>query len=45
MMELGIEDEEDSDNELVSDMKTYKAREWDKFTDAHDKGEGNRGNK
>lgn len=40
---MGILDEEDSDNELVADIKTYKAREWDKFTDVTDKGDGNRG--
>jgi hypothetical protein len=42
---MGIDDEEDSENEMVSDMKTYKARQWDEFTYNNDKGEGNRGNK
>lgn len=39
---MGIEDEEDSDNEMVSDMKTYKARNWDNFKDENEKGGGNR---
>jgi len=38
---MGIDDPEDSDNELVSEIKTYKARKWDKFTDENAKGEGN----
>ena len=38
---MGIEDEEDSDNEMVSEMKTYKARNWDNYKDAHNKGDGN----
>ena len=38
---LGIEDEDDSDNELVSDNKTFKARDWDAYKDAHNKGDGN----
>jgi len=30
---------EDSDDEQVADMKTYKAREWDDWKDQHKKGE------
>ncbi|KAA8499236.1 Type 2A phosphatase-associated protein 42 [Porphyridium purpureum] len=33
--------DDDSDNEEVSDRKTYEAREWDKFTDSVNKGSGN----
>lgn len=33
---------EDSDDEKVADMKTYKAREWDDWKDQNRKGEGNR---
>jgi hypothetical protein len=31
----------DSDDEREIDRKTYKAREWDKFTDDNAKGSGN----
>jgi immunoglobulin-binding protein 1 len=33
---------EDSDDEKVADEKTYKAREWDDWKDAHEKGAGNK---
>ena len=35
-------EDEDSDNEEVSDKKTYKARDWDDWKDDHPKGSGNR---
>jgi immunoglobulin-binding protein 1 len=38
---LGIKDESDSDNELVSEQKTYKDRNWDDWKDLNDKGQGN----
>ena len=33
---------DDSDDEEVADMKTYKAREWDDWKDLNEKGSGNR---
>lgn len=42
---IGVDDPEDIDNPIVSEMKTYKARAWDAFKDENEKGEGNRGNK
>lgn len=38
----GIEDSEDSENEVVSEAKTYKDRKWDDWKDANEKGSGNR---
>lgn len=38
---LGVEDEDDSDNEIVGDVKTYKARDWDAYKDMNNKGDGN----
>ena len=32
---------EDEDDEAYNDKETYKAREWDDFTDSHAKGSGN----
>lgn len=32
----------DSENEEVSDKKTYKAREWDDWKDLNEKGSGNK---
>lgn len=39
---FGIEDSEDSENEMVSEAKTYKARNWDDWKDENEKGSGNR---
>jgi immunoglobulin-binding protein 1 len=39
---LGIENSDDSDNEIVGDAKRYKAREWDDWKDENEKGSGNR---
>jgi hypothetical protein len=33
---------DDSDDEEVADMKTYKAREWDDWKDLNEKGSGNK---
>lgn len=33
----------DDNDEQAIDAATYKAREWDKFTDDNEKGAGNRG--
>ena len=33
---------EDSDDEIVADEKTYKAREWDDWKDLNEKGSGNK---
>ncbi|SSD58359.1 related to Type 2A phosphatase-associated protein 42 [Saccharomycodes ludwigii] len=35
------EDEQNEDNENWADRQTYKAREWDNFTESHAKGSGN----
>lgn len=42
---IGVDDPEDIDNPIVSEMKTYKARAWDAFKDENEKGAGNKGNK
>lgn len=42
---IGVDDPEDVDNMIVSEMKTYKARAWDAFKDENEKGAGNRANK
>jgi hypothetical protein len=42
---MGVDDAEDIDNPIVSEMKTYKARAWDAFKDENEKGAGNKGNK
>ena len=39
---LGIKNPDDSDEELVSEMQTYKDREWDDWKDMNEKGGGNR---
>lgn len=39
---LGIENSDDSDNELVGDAKRYKERDWDDWKDVNEKGAGNR---
>jgi hypothetical protein len=41
---IGVDDPEDIDNPIVSEMKTYKARAWDAFKDENEKGGGNKGN-
>lgn len=41
----GIVDSSDSENEHVSDAKTYKNRNWDDYKDANEKGSGNRAGK
>lgn len=43
--QFGIEDSSDSENEMVSDAKTYKARHWDNWKDENEKGSGNRNGK
>lgn len=35
------EHKEDEDNERWQDEQTYKAREWDEFTEANPRGSGN----
>ena len=35
-------DDSNSDDEAISDKKTYKAREWDDWKDLNDKGSGNK---
>ena len=42
---IGVNDIEDIDNPIVSEMKTYKARAWDTFKDENEKGAGNKGYK
>ncbi|KAJ3367779.1 hypothetical protein GGF31_007126 [Allomyces arbusculus] len=37
------DDDEDSDRDEVADRKTFKARNWDAFTDDNPRGWGNRG--
>ena len=39
---FGIEDSSDSENEIVSEAKTYRDRQWDDWKDEHEKGSGNR---
>ncbi len=41
LKKLGIEDEDDSENEMVSEAKTYKDRRWDNWKDENEKGSGN----
>jgi immunoglobulin-binding protein 1 len=38
----GIENSDDSENEMVADAKRYKEREWDDWKDENEKGAGNR---
>ena len=45
MRRIGVNDVEDIDNPIVSEMKTYKARAWDTFKDENEKGAGNKGYK
>ena len=40
---MGIEDMEDKDNIIVSDLNTYKDRDWDNWKDENEKGGGNKG--
>ena len=42
---IGVDDPENIDNPIVSEMKTYKARAWDAFKDENEKGAGNKGNR
>ena len=42
MDKLGVKDPEDSDEEIVSEIKTYKDRAWDDWKDENEKGGGNR---
>jgi len=37
----GPEQSSDEDDEEKNDMETYKARQWDEFTESHAKGSGN----
>ena len=45
LAKLGIEDSEDSENEIVADVKRLKERNWDDWKDENEKGAGNRGNR
>lgn len=43
MDKLGVKNPDDSDEDIVSEMKTYKDRAWDDWKDENEKGAGNRG--
>ena len=45
MKQLGIKDPENSDEEIVNEIKTYKERAWDDWKDENEKGAGNRAGK
>jgi immunoglobulin-binding protein 1 len=42
LAKLGIENSDDSENEIVCDAKRYKERAWDDWKDENEKGAGNR---